>query len=159
MYHPDPPSDPPALIEALIVWGRAVEHDGIPLDYAAAVLTDHASCVEHSGVPDPTGFERRTWAAEDLADGGSVVVRMDWPGDDAVDEEPWDQSGDWRMREYLLRRPGLPDSHESTGRLLLRHCDEQIAEHERRMAEPHDEGNRTWPRTPTRAPTRPAATT
>ena len=138
MYHPNPSSDPPALIEALAVWGWAVQHGGIPLDYAAAVLAEHACYVEHSGVPDPTEFERRTWAAEDLADWENVVVRMSWPGDDAVDEERWDQPGDWRMREYLLPGLGLPDSHDTTDRLLLRHCHEQIAECERRMADQHD---------------------
>lgn len=59
MYHPNPPSDPPALIEALTVWGWAVQHGGIPLNYAAAVLAEHACYVEHSGVPDPTECERR----------------------------------------------------------------------------------------------------
>ena len=135
MYHPNPPSDPPALIEALAVWGWAVEHGGIPLDYAAAVLADHASYVEYSGVPDPTEFERRTWAAEDLTDWENVVARMAWPGDEAVDEERWDDAPDWRMREFLLRRLGLTDSYESTDRLLLRHCDEQIAECNRLLSE------------------------
>lgn len=138
VYYPNPPHEPPALIEALAVWGWAVEHGGIPLTYAAEILADHASYVEHSGVPDPTEEERRVWAAEDLTDWENVVARMYWPGDDAVDKERWDQPGDWEMREYLLRRLGLDDSHESTARLLLRHCDEQIAECERRLADQPD---------------------
>ncbi|MFF3617485.1 hypothetical protein [Streptomyces sp. NPDC002580] len=147
MHHPKP-SDPPPLIEALAVWGRAVQHGGIPLDYAAAVLADHPSYVEHSGVPYPTDFERRTWAAEDLTDWENVVVHMDWPGDDAVDKERWDLPVDWEMRAYLLHRLGLTDSREATDRLLLRHCAEQIAECERRTAEQHetrthDEGTRS----------------
>ena len=78
---------------------------------------------------------RRAWAAEDLADWEDVVVRMDWPGDDAVDAERWDQPGDWWIRAYLLERLGLPDSCEPTDRLVLRHCAEQIAACERQAAE------------------------
>jgi hypothetical protein len=38
MALPDPrPCDPPPLIEALAVWGWAVEHGGVPLSYAARV--------------------------------------------------------------------------------------------------------------------------
>ncbi|MFI1569057.1 hypothetical protein ACH4ZX_39635 [Streptomyces sp. NPDC020490] len=68
----------------------------------------------------------RTWAAEDLIDWETAVVRMAWPGDDAVNEERWDAPADWRMREYLLRRLALADSHEATEDLLLCHCAEQI---------------------------------
>lgn len=134
VFHPNPPSEPPALIEALAVWGWAVEHGGIPLAYAAGVLADHPCYAEHSGVPDPTEDERRTWAAEDLTNWEDIVVRMDWPGDDAVDEERWDQPPDWKLRETLLRL-GCADSEESTEQLLLRHCAEQIAECDRRIAE------------------------
>ncbi|MFJ9412487.1 hypothetical protein [Streptomyces sp. NPDC101393] len=145
VFHPNPPDEPPALMEALAVWGWAVQHGGIPLEYAAAVLADHNCYVKHSGVPDPTDSERWIWAAEDLADWETVVARMAWPGDDAVDKERWDQPGDWAMREFLLRRLRLPGSHESTDRLLLRHCDEQIAECKRRLADQPDtrtdEGN------------------
>lgn len=95
-------------------------------DYAATVLAGHPSCTEQSGVPEPTEFGHRTWATEDLIDRETVVVRTDWPGDDTVDEERWDAPTDWRMREYLLRRLGLADSHEATDELLLRYCAEQI---------------------------------
>ncbi|MGK5544042.1 hypothetical protein ACSNOH_04800 [Streptomyces sp. URMC 127] len=56
-------------------------------------------------------------------------------GDQAVDEERWDQPGDWRIREYLLHRLRVPESHESTDRLLLRHRDEQIGACERQLTE------------------------
>ncbi|MGC4987317.1 hypothetical protein ACLQ18_43225 [Streptomyces sp. DT193] len=62
---------------------------------------------------------------------------MAWPGDDAVDKEGWDLPPDWQMREYLLRRLRLSDSHESTDQ-LLRHCAEQIAECDRRLDEQPD---------------------
>ncbi|MFJ9968637.1 hypothetical protein [Streptomyces avermitilis] len=94
--------------------------------------------MKHTGVPDPTEFERRTWAAEDLTNWENVVARMAWPGDKAVDEERWDEAPDWRMREYLLHRLGLSDSHESTHRLLLRHCHERIAECKRQLDEQPD---------------------
>ncbi|WP_439681697.1 hypothetical protein [Embleya sp. MST-111070] len=60
--------------------GWAVEHGGVPLEYAADVLADHPVYVEDSGVPDATETERWTWAAEDLADWEGIVVRMEWPG-------------------------------------------------------------------------------
>jgi len=44
------------------------------------------------------------------------------------------------MRDYLLRRLGLTDSCESTDRLLLRHCDEQVADCERPLDEEPDPG-------------------
>ncbi|GHE51480.1 hypothetical protein [Streptomyces capitiformicae] len=135
MYTPNPRNHPPALIETLAVWGWAVAHGGIPLAYAAEIVADHSCYRQRTDIPDPTEFERRTWAAEDLTDWENILVRMAWPGDEAVDEERWDQPGDWRMREYLLNSLGLPDSCESTDRLLLRHCDERIAECERKIAE------------------------
>ncbi|MFI1798996.1 hypothetical protein ACH427_16845 [Streptomyces sp. NPDC020379] len=145
MYCDPRPHEAPPLIEAIAVWGWAVEHGGIPLDYAAGILADHDCYVEYSGVPDPTENERRTWAAEDLANWEDVIVRMDWPGDDAIDEERWDQGADWKLREYLLRCHGLDESPENTEELLLRHCREQIAECERQLADQTDtrtdEGN------------------
>ncbi|MFE3410552.1 hypothetical protein ACFXMT_20180 [Streptomyces mirabilis] len=42
------------------------------------------------------------------------------------------------MREYLLRRLGLSDSHESTDRMLLRYCDARKAECERQLDEQPD---------------------
>lgn len=146
VFHPNPPDEPPALIEVLAVWGWAVEHGGIPLAYAAEIVAEH-SCYSNpasTGVDDATTAERRAWATEDLAAWEDVVARMAWPGDEAVDRERWDLPGDWEMREYLLRLLGLPDSAESTDRLLLRHCDEQIAKCERQLTDqPHtrtDEG-------------------
>lgn len=41
VFHPNLPSERPALIEALAVWGWAVAHGGIPLGYAAQALADH----------------------------------------------------------------------------------------------------------------------
>ncbi|MFN2539244.1 MAG: hypothetical protein ABR549_13995, partial [Mycobacteriales bacterium] len=84
---------------------------------------------------DPTESERRTWAAEDLADWENVVTRMAWPGDEAVDEERWHDTPDWRLRETLLRHLGLTDSPQSTDDLLRRHCAERIAECDRQIAE------------------------
>lgn len=107
--------------------GWAVEHGGIPLEYAAVVLADHPVYVEDSGVPDPTPTERWAWAAEDLTDWEEIVVRMDWPGDDAFDEQRWDQGADWQLRESLLHIIGRTDDPEPTTELLLRHCREQIA--------------------------------
>jgi hypothetical protein len=138
VFHPNPNSHPPALIESLAVWGWAVGHGRIPLAYAAGVLAEHSCYLRDSGVPDPTGDERRTWAAEDLARWEDVVAEMAWPGDAAVDEERWDQPGDWRLREFLLRRLDVPDSPETTHQLLLRHCHEQIAECERLRADQPD---------------------
>ncbi|MCX5097767.1 hypothetical protein OOK36_56040 [Streptomyces sp. NBC_00365] len=138
VFHPNPPSERPALIEALAVWGWAVAHGGIPLGYAAQALADHPSYMKYTGVPDPTEFERRTWAAEDLTSWEDVVARMARPGDKAVDKERWDLPRDWEMREYLLRRLGLSDSHESTDRILRRYCDEQIGECERQLDEQPD---------------------
>lgn len=138
VFHPNPPSERPALIEALAVWGWAVAHGGIPLGYAAQALADHPSYMKHTAVHDPTECERRTWAAEDLTNWEDIVARMAWPGDKAVDKERWDLPPDWEMREHLLRRLGLTDSRESTDRLLRRHCDEQIAECERALDEQSD---------------------
>ncbi|MGC4987316.1 hypothetical protein ACLQ18_43220 [Streptomyces sp. DT193] len=55
VYAPNPPSQPPALIEALAVYGWAVAHGGLPLAYAADILAEH-TCYgpEHTGVPDAT---------------------------------------------------------------------------------------------------------
>ncbi|GGX57601.1 hypothetical protein [Streptomyces chartreusis] len=133
VFHPNPPSEPPALVEALAVWGWAVEHGGIPLDYAARALADHPSYVTHSGVPDPTSFERRTWAAEDLTNWEDAVARMAWPGDEAADKERWGDAPDWQMRQYLLSRLHLSDRDERTDRMLLRYCDERIAECEHQI--------------------------
>lgn len=138
MYHPNPPSHPPALIETLAVWGWAVEHGRIPLPYAAGILADHASYLEDSGVPDPTELERRTWATEDLTNWEDLVAQMAWPGDEAVDEEHWGDHPDWRTRNDLLRHLGLSHSPESIDRMLLRHCIDLIAECERRLAEQPD---------------------
>lgn len=66
------------------MWGWAVAHGGIPLDYAAQALADHPSYVKHTGAPDPTEFERRTWAAEDLTNWEDVVARMAWPGNKVI---------------------------------------------------------------------------
>ncbi|GGR10001.1 hypothetical protein GCM10010280_67180 [Streptomyces pilosus] len=51
MYHPNPSSDRPALIEDLTVWGWAVQHRGIPLDYAAAVLAPATSSTRECPTP------------------------------------------------------------------------------------------------------------
>ncbi|MEU2078593.1 hypothetical protein [Streptomyces sp. NPDC013489] len=145
MYEPNPPQYPPALIEVLAVWGWSVEHGGIPLDYAATVVADHECYTDPSstGVEDATAEERHVWAAEDLSDWENVVARMAWPGNDAVDRERWDQPGDWEMREYLLKRLGITASCENTDRLLLRHCDEQIAACERELADQPADTNAT----------------
>jgi hypothetical protein len=139
MYTPNPPHLPPALNECLAMWGWAVQHGNIPLDYAATVLAEH-SCYsgERNGVPDATADDRRAWAAEDLADWEDVVVEMTWPGDDAVEKERWDLSADWEFRAYLLKRLGLVFSVESTDRMLRRYCEEQIAECERQLTEKAD---------------------
>ena len=125
--HPRP-SDPPPLIEALAVWGWAVEHGGIPLPYAADVLSDHPSYVTHSGVDNPTKDERTSWALEDLEEWENTVVHMDWPGDDAIDEERWDQDAYWQLRDYVLRSTGRTESTETTTELLRNYLADRIAE-------------------------------
>jgi hypothetical protein len=135
-------SEPPPLIEALAVWGWAVQHGGIPLAYAAAVLADHPCYVHHSGVDDPTPTERVAWASEDLTGWEDVVVRMDWPGDAAIDEERCDQDAYWRLREDLLRHLGHDAPEVPTSDLLARYCDQQIAECNRLLAEQHTDNDR-----------------
>jgi hypothetical protein len=46
--------------------------------YAAKALDYHPSYMQHTGVPDPTEFERRRWAAEDLTNW--ETSSSGWPG-------------------------------------------------------------------------------
>jgi hypothetical protein len=138
------PDEAPPLIEALAVWGWAVEHGGIPLEYAAAVLAEHPCYVEDPGAPTPA--ERRSWASEDLVGWEDAVVSMDWPGDDAFDRERWDQDAYWELRERVEQLLGVADSDETTDQLLHRYCQKRIAECERmsdeqHLTRPNDEGN------------------
>ncbi|NEA46815.1 hypothetical protein [Streptomyces sp. SID10815] len=133
------PSDPPPLIEALTVWGWVVEHGGVPLSYAARVLCDHPYYVRFSGVDSPTRAERIRWALDNLKDWENIVVQMDWPGDDAFDEERWDQDAYWRLRERLLRDTGRTESSETTAELLQNHLDNRIAECERQQSNRPDD--------------------
>lgn len=127
------PDEAPPLIEALAVWGWAVQHGGIPMRYAAVILADHPSFLSRWD----TRAERYRQARQTLADWEDVVVFMDWPGDDAIDEERWDQDAYWKLRERALRGLGLVESDETTDQLLHRYCQEQIAECERLSDQQH----------------------
>jgi hypothetical protein len=116
-----------------------VEHGGVPLSYAARVLCDHPCYVKSPGVDSPTRAQRIRWALDDLKDWEDIVVRMDWPGDEAVDEERWDQDAYWRLRERLLRDTGRTESSEPTAELLRDYLDDRIAECERRQGSPPDD--------------------
>lgn len=138
------PDEAPPLIEVMAVWGWAVEHGGIPLEYAASTLAEHPWYVKYSGAPTPAA--RWSRAARDLVGWEDAVVSMDWPGDDAIDEERWDQDAYWKLRERALQGLGLTESDETTDQLLHRYCLERIAEcrrmsDEQRPTRPTDEGN------------------
>ncbi|MCS0606015.1 hypothetical protein NX794_33125 [Streptomyces sp. LP11] len=137
------PDEAPPLIEALAVWGWAVEHGGIPARYAAIILADHPCFLSRWD----TRAERYYQARKHLADWENVVVYMDWPGDQAIEEERWDQDAYWWLRERALRGLGLVESDETTEQLTHRYLQEQIAECERlaakqdpRRIRPTDEG-------------------
>lgn len=93
------PGESPPLIEALAVWGFAVAQGAVPLRYAAAVLAEHAAYVHRGG----TRVQRQQDATADLAEWVEVIVYMDWPGDDAIDTEPWHRPRGWWMHD----RPDL----------------------------------------------------
>ncbi|MEK8175023.1 hypothetical protein NKH77_55970 [Streptomyces sp. M19] len=76
-------------------------------------------------------------AARDLVRWEDAVVSMDWPGDDAVDKERWDQDAYWELRERALHDLGLVESDETTDQLLHRYCQKRIAECERVSDEQH----------------------
>lgn len=117
------PSDPPPLIEVLAVWGWAVQHSGIPLAYAAAVVADHPVYTDHSGVPDPTPDERLAWATEDLRSWEDVVVRMDWPGDDEIRADWWERREQEVHRRLADLRRRLLQHEIDTGLRALTEAD------------------------------------
>jgi len=121
--------EPPPYMEALTVWGWAVQHGGIPLDYAAAVLAEHAVW-EHYG--NPLLHRRPALAAEHLLDWENILVKVEWPGDEAIDRERWERPADWEQRDRLLAdlaAVGLPaEDSESTEALWVRYLGFRLAQ-------------------------------
>lgn len=118
-------AEPPPYVEALAVYGWAVQHGGIPLAYAVEILAEHGLLtLTHPG--DDTQAERRAVAREQLVEWEDVLVESEWPGDEAIDQERWDQPADWHLREEVQRdlyKANLPfEEHESTDVLLARYA-------------------------------------
>ena len=111
---PPPASEPPCGVEALAVYGRAVEIGVLPLTYAADLLAQipfYVHTKAAAGEPEPSAEDRAAWAAADLQRWMDILTESWWPGDDAVDEERWDLPADWRTRESIVRhlhQIGLP---------------------------------------------------
>ncbi|MFC1405671.1 MULTISPECIES: hypothetical protein [Streptacidiphilus] len=121
--------EPPCWVEALAVYGWAVQHGGLPLAYAADVLADHGLLTlddKHSR------SQRLEIARQQLQDWEDALVWMEWPGDDAIDRERWDQGADWELREGAIRslqQAGLPyQDDESTNALLSRYASFRAAQ-------------------------------
>ena len=121
--------EPPCWVEALAVYGWAVQHGGIPIAYAADVLAEHGLLTYQGRY---TRGKRMAIAIEQLQDWENALVESEWPGDDAIDQERWDQGADWWFRERVLQdlqRAGLPyRDDESTNALLGRYASFRAAQ-------------------------------
>jgi hypothetical protein len=113
--------EPPCYVEALAVYGWAVQHGGIPLAYAADVLAEHGMLTCQGKY---TRAQRLEFAFQHLRHWEDQLVWSEWPGDEAIDQERWDQGADWHLREGVLRdlqHAGLAfQDSESTDELLRR---------------------------------------
>jgi hypothetical protein len=128
------PSDAPGYIEAITVYGRAVERGAIPLTCAADILAMHPLIADHSGLPPAERFQA---AAEDLLEWKDVVVEMEWPGDEALDAYRWDKPLGWELVEYLNQRGALPvDDYEDPLQQAAQYARAQIDEINQQTSDP-----------------------
>ncbi|MFF2751103.1 hypothetical protein ACFVVA_36905 [Kitasatospora sp. NPDC058048] len=108
------------------------------MTYAADVLAEHPLFAE--ATPPASRTTRYRWAIGHLTAWEDAVVEMDWPGDNAIDQEQWHRTPDWRLLDYMAGRAdreaiALPAS-DDTSEVMRAYLNHRIAQCQAQQQDP-----------------------